>query len=101
MVWNLIPQISANPVLCETIPQVNLTARKMMENQAIVTAFMGSRTEFSILSIATKKMMGVVDMILMPGKGQTTKMAWMIRWNLMEEAGLLPLFDECPTPSIV
>lgn len=72
-----------------------------MEDQAIVTAFMGSKTEFNILSIATKKMMGVVDVISMPGKGQMTKMAWMIKWNLMEEARLLPLFDECPTPSIV
>lgn len=83
LVWNLIPQISVNPILCETILQESLTGRRMMENQAIATAFMGNRhatkllqvfqptTEFSIHLIAKEKMIGVLEhcVTLMLGRG--------------------------------
>ena len=58
-------------------------------------------TEFSIHSIAIEKMMGVLEhcVTLMPSKGQTKEMVRMTGWNLMEEAKLLPSFDECPNPT--
>lgn len=112
-VWSLIPQISATPVLCEKIPEESLFARRMLENQAIVTAFMGNRhaikllqvfqpiMEFNFHSIATERMMGMLEhcVTLMLGRGQTTEMVKMTGWNLLEEAKLLPLFDECSTPN--
>ena len=60
-------------------------------------------TKFNIYLIAMEKMMGVQEhcVPLMPDRGQTTEMVRMTGWNLMEEARLLPLFDECPTPTIV
>ena len=113
LVWNLIPQISTTPVLCESILEESLTARRMLENQAIAMAFMGNQhaimllqvfqpiTEFSIHSIATEKMMGVLKhcVTLMLGRGQTIEMVRMTGWNLTEEVRLFPPFDECPTPN--
>nr|POE55078.1 hypothetical protein CFP56_26659 [Quercus suber] len=113
LVWNLIPQISVTPILCEMIPEESLSMRRMLENQAIAMVFMGNWhatkllqvfqpiTEFSIHSIATEKMMGVLEhcVTLMPGKSQTIEMVRMTGWNLMEEAKLLPPFDECLTPN--
>ena len=57
--------------------------------------------EFSIHSIATEKMMGVLKhcMTLMPSRGQKKEMVRMTGWNLMEEAKLLPPFDECLIPN--
>ena len=90
-----------------------MSTRRMLENQAITTAFMGNWhatkllqifqpiMEFSIHSIAVEKMMGVLEhcMTLMPSRGQAKKMVRMTGWNLMEEAKLLPPFDECLIPN--
>ena len=87
--------------------------RRMLENQAIATAFMGNRhatkllqvfqpiMEFSIHLIAAEKMMGVLEhcVTLMPGRGQTKEMVRMTRRNLMEEAKLLPPFDKRLIPN--
>lgn len=58
-------------------------------------------TEFNIQSIATEKLMGVLEhcVTMMSGKGQTMEMVRKTKWNLMEEAKYLPPFDECPTPN--
>lgn len=55
-------------------------------------------TEFNIQSIATEKLMGVLEhcVTMMSGKGQTMEMVRKTKWNLMEEAKYLPPFDECP-----
>jgi len=38
-------------------------------------------------------------MTLMSGNDQTSEVERMTGWNLMEEASLLPPYDECPTPN--
>ena len=42
LVWDTIPQVSTTSVLCEVIPEENLSMRRMLENQAIATTFMGN-----------------------------------------------------------
>lgn len=104
--------ISTTQILCEIIPKESLSVRRMLENHAIATTFMGNRhatkllqvfqpiTEFNIHSIATEKMMGMLEhcVTLIPGRGQTKEVVRMTGWNLMEEEKFLPPFDECSTP---
>nr|POE86693.1 hypothetical protein CFP56_46904 [Quercus suber] len=84
LIWSTISQVSASSILSEIIPEESLSMRRMLENQAIVTTFMGNRhatkllqvfqpiTEFNIHSIAAKKMIGALEhcMTLMPGREQ-------------------------------
>ena len=50
-------------------------------------------TEFNLLSIVAKKMLGML------GQGQMMEVVRMIRWNLMEEAIFLLPFDVCSPPN--
>nr|POE60661.1 uncharacterized protein CFP56_41048 [Quercus suber] len=84
LVWKTIPQIAPTPMLCDVNPLESLTARRMLENQAIATNFFGNWqatkilqvfqpvTEFLIHWTTIKKLMGVLEhcVTLMPGNDQ-------------------------------
>ena len=113
LVWENIPQISSAPILCVVEPGMKLSARRMLEDQPIVTSFMGNLYAVKIIQVfqpttifnlhvrAEEKKMGVLEhcLTMMPGIGQPMELVKKTGWNLMEEARLLPPFDECPTPS--
>ena len=56
---------------------------------------------FNLHVRAEEKKIGVLDyyLTMMLGIGQPTELVKKTGWNLVEEARLLPPFDECPTPS--
>ena len=78
-----------------------------------VTSFMGNwyamkiiqvfqpTTIFNLHVMAEEKKMGVLEhcIAMMPGIGQTMELVKKTKWNLIEEARLLPPFDECLTPN--
>lgn len=51
IVWETIPRIHLAPMLCEVEPELSLTARRMLENQPIATAFMGNKHALKILQM--------------------------------------------------
>ena len=51
IVWETIPRIHLAPMLCEVEPKLSLTARRMLENQPIATAFMGNKHALKILQM--------------------------------------------------
>lgn len=109
---HIMPQISMIP-LCEMMPVVSLTMRRMMEIQVIAASAMGithaiklmqvvqPSTKVKLTPIVAEKMQGVLVLclILVQGKGQTREAVRMSRWNLMEEAESFPPFDKYPPPN--
>lgn len=86
--WELLPQISPMPILCDMNPSKFLSERRILEDRPISTCIIGNRvitkliqifqptTEFNLHVLPQKMEMEVLqhNLMLIPGKGQTKEM---------------------------